>query len=152
MRKPHIYVGADHAGWEIKEAVKAALIRDGYNVVDLGNADLVPDDDYPDFIRPMAERVVTDAGSFGIGVCGSGQGTCMVANKVAGVRAGIGYDVTSAEMMRKDNDANVLCLPGRILDSKTAEGIVHAFLISKSSGEERHARRLKKITEMEKQV
>ncbi|MBI2484661.1 RpiB/LacA/LacB family sugar-phosphate isomerase [Candidatus Uhrbacteria bacterium] len=145
MEQTRIYLGADHAGWELKEAIKEHLATEHYEVVDLGNAHLVPDDDYPDFARPTALRAATDAGSKGIVICGSGQGSCMAANKVAGVRAGIGYTKDAARIMREDNDANVLCLAGRVLSKEEAIAIVTMFLQTPFSNAPRHARRIAKM-------
>src|SRR3990167_8643844 len=92
MEKPTIYLGADHAGWEVKEAIEAWLKTQGYNVVDMGNENLVEHDDYPEFSHAVAKRVQTDPGSLGVVACGNAQGVCIVANKVRGVRAATGFD------------------------------------------------------------
>jgi ribose 5-phosphate isomerase B len=146
--KPTIYLAADHAGFELKEYLKSALLAEGYEVTDMGNSHKVPEDDYPDFIGPLAKRVAAHAESRGIGICGSGQGTCMVANKTAGVRAGLGYDTESVRVMREDNDANMLCLPGRSLEENDALALVHLFLDTSFSNAPRHQRRVDKLNAM----
>lgn len=144
-----IYIGADHAGWELKEALEESLKKEGYNVVDMGNQDLVADDDYPDFGYAVAKRVVTDEGSRGIVICGNAQGICIVANKVKGARAATGFDKDVAETSRTDDNANILCLPGRHMNANHAKEIVDMWLSTEFSGEDRHVRRLKKILEIE---
>lgn len=147
--KPTIYVGADHAGWEMKEALEEHLKEEGYKVVDMGNRDLVEDDDYPDFGYAVAKRVVTDPGSHGIVMCGNAQGICIVSNKVRGVRAATGFSTESAKTTREDDDSNVLCLPARFLKPAEARKITDAWLNTPFSGAERHVRRLKKVEEIE---
>ncbi|TAK04105.1 RpiB/LacA/LacB family sugar-phosphate isomerase [Patescibacteria group bacterium] len=147
--KPTIYVGADHAGWELKEALEETLKEEGYKVVDMGNRDLVEDDDYPDFGYAVAKRVVTDPGSHGIVLCGNAQGICIVSNKVKGIRAATGFNAEAAKMARTDDDSNVLCLPARFLKPAEAKKIVKEWLDTPFSGAERHVRRLKKVEEIE---
>ncbi|MBI4598902.1 RpiB/LacA/LacB family sugar-phosphate isomerase [Candidatus Uhrbacteria bacterium] len=145
-----IYLGADHAGWELKKAIQAMLEKEGYAVQDLGNERPDPNDDYPDFGYAVAKRVASEPGARGILLCGNAQGICIVANKVRGIRAGTGYSAYAAETMRKDDDTNILCLPGRVLSLDEAKQIVHLWLETPFSGEERHVRRLAKIREIEK--
>ena len=147
--KPTIYLGADHAGFETKEAVTEYLKEEGYRVVDMGNEAKAPDDDYPDFGYAVAKRVTTDENSRGIVMCGNAQGICIVANKVKGVRAATGFNKEVARTSRTDDDANILCLPGRILSTKEAVEIVKHWIETPFSGEERHVRRLKKVGEIE---
>lgn len=149
--KPTIYLGADHAGWEAKEAVEEYLKAEGYTVVDMGNDNLVVGDDYPDFGYAVAKRVTTDPGSRGIVACGNAQGICMVANKVKGIRAATGFHMDVAKTSRTDDDANVLCLPGRFITPEQSVEIVKHWLETPFSGEVRHVRRLKKMEEIEKQ-
>ena len=151
MNKQTIYIGADRAGWELKEALEAYLSEEEYNVVDMGNQALVKDDDYPRFGHAVAKRVVTDEGSHGIVICGNAQGICIVANKVRGARAATGFNADVARSARTDDNSNVLCLPGRHLDVKQAKEIVDAWLHTDFSGEERHVRRLKEVEEIESQ-
>jgi len=144
-----IYLGTDHAGFEIKEELKKYLQSLGYEVEDCGAHSLDPQDDYLDFIYPVAKKVSENKDSKGIVLGGSGQGECMVANKVKGVRAAIGYNEYGAEMSREHNDANVLCIGGRVLNAEKAKEIVRLWLGTAFSGDERHVRRIKKIEELE---
>jgi ribose 5-phosphate isomerase B len=147
--KPTIYIGSDHAGFELKQAVKAYLAEEEYNVVDMGNDNKVETDDYPDFGHAVAKRVMTDENARGIVLCGNAQGICIVANKVRGVRAATGFNKEVAVTSRTDDDSNILCLPGRHLKPKEAREIVHHWLETPFSGEERHVRRLEKLEEIE---
>ena len=149
--KSTIYLGADHAGWELKEAIEAQLKEKGHKVVDMGNENLVNDDDYPDFGYAVAKRVATDPGSHGIVMCGNAQGICIVSNKVKGVRAATGFSVEAAKTTRADDNANVLCLPARFLKKPEAKKIVDAWLKEPFSGAERHVRRLRKVEAIEKE-
>ncbi len=151
MKKPTIYIGADHGGWALKEELENFLKEKGYKIVDMGNQDLVEDDDYPDFGYAVAKRVVTDAGSHGIVICGNAQGICIVANKVKGARAATGFDTQVAKTSRTDDNTNVLCLPGRHLKITEAKKIVEMWLSTEFSGAARHVRRLKKVGEIEDQ-
>lgn len=149
--KPTIYIGADHAGWELKEALEGHLKGKKFKVVDIGNENLVNDDDYPDFGYAVAKRVATEEGSHGIVICGNAQGICIVANKVKGVRAATGFNEEVAASSRTDDNSNILCLPGRHINKKEAIQIVDTWLTTEFSGAERHIRRLKKVEEIEKQ-
>lgn len=151
MNKRTIYIGADHAGWELKEALEGYLTDKAYNVVDMGNQSLVKDDDYPRFGHAVAKRVVTDEGSHGIVICGNAQGICIVANKVRGARAATGFDTQVAKSAREDDNSNILCLPGRHIALPEAKKIVDMWLDTEFSGEERHVRRLKEIEDIESQ-
>ncbi len=150
--KPTIYLGADHAGWELKEEVKKHIEAMGYTTVDMGNRDRVEGDDYPDFGHAVAKRVTTDPGSRGMVFCGNAQGICMVANKVKGIRAATGFHPDEAKTTRTDDDANVLCMPGRFLNAKQAKEIASVWLETEFSGEERHVRRIEKMRQMENEV
>lgn len=149
--KSTIYVGADHAGWKLKEEIEVYLQKEGYVVVDMGNEHLVNDDDYPDFGHAVAKRVVTDPNGRGIVLCGNAQGICIVANKVRGVRAATGFNEEAAKTSRADDHSNILCLPGRFLKSKEAMKIVKIWLDTEPSDSERHIRRLKKLEDIETQ-
>jgi ribose 5-phosphate isomerase B len=151
MNKPTIYIGADHAGWELKEALEEHLKKGDFNVVDMGNENLVNDDDYPDFGYAVAKRVTTDKNAHGIVICGNAQGICIVANKVKGVRAATGFNKDVAKSAREDDNSNILCLPGRHLDVNEAIKIVDTWLTTEFSGADRHVRRLKKVEEIERQ-
>ena len=149
MKKPTIYLGADHAGWDAKEKVKKVLEDQGYNIVDMGNRDLVEDDDYPDFGHAVAKRVTSDPGSVGIVSCGNAQGICIVTNKVKGIRAAVGFSEYAAETSKTDDDANILCLPGRVLSEKELQKVVTKWLETEFSGADRHKRRLAKVRKIE---
>ncbi|MFC1788135.1 RpiB/LacA/LacB family sugar-phosphate isomerase [Patescibacteria group bacterium] len=151
MKKPTIYIGADHAGWELKEGLEGFLSDQGYKVVDMGNQNLVNDDDYPEFGHAVAKRVITDEDARGIVLCGNAQGICIVSNKVKGVRAATGFNKEAAETSRTDDNSNILCLPGRHLSLAEATEIVSIWLTTDFSGEDRHVRRLKKVEDIENQ-
>lgn len=140
-----IYIGADHRGFALKEALKKFLAQQAHEVVDVGNAIYNAGDDYPDYARAVAEKVVTDADSRGIVICGSGAGVAITANKVRGVRAATIADPRQARMARADEDINVLALAADFMDKQRAEEIAEAFLATEFSGAERHVRRLAKI-------
>jgi len=144
-----IYIGADHAGFNLKEELKKYLEELGYQYEDLGNKKLDPQDDYPDFALEVAQKIA-ETGEKGIIVCGTGVGSCMAANKVKGVRAALCWDDFTALQSREHTDANVLCLGGKVVDLETAKKIVRIWLEAEFSGKERHARRLEKIKEIEK--
>lgn len=144
-----IYLGSDHAGHELKQAVARHLASSGQDTQDLGNAVFDPADDYPDYAFKVGEAVAGDPGSFGILVCGSAQGVCLAANKVKGVRAAAAMDIESAKLARAHNDANILCLSGWRASNDDVSAIVDAFLSTPFSGEERHARRIGKISTYE---
>lgn len=145
-----IYIASDHAGFQLKKALiiylEKVLKRE---TTDLGPKIYTQDDDYPDFAVPVAKKVAEDKDSLGILICGSGHGMCITANKVSGIRATLAPSIESAEFARKEDNANVLCLAGRVLSDEHARAIVKAFIEKPFSDEERHARRLKKITELE---
>ena len=143
-----IYLGADHAGFKLKEELKSYLHSKGYDYEDLGNTQYEPTDDYPDFGYKVANKVA-DTDSRGILVCGSSQGVCMVANKVKGVRAAAVASVEDAIKTREHNNANVICLSGWNLKKEGAEGILDKWLNTPFSKEERHRRRVNKILKIE---
>jgi len=151
MEQKTIYLGADHAGFKLKEEMKKYLKREGYAVVDKGNTKLDPKDDYPDYGYRAAKAVSLSKGkSLGILFCGSAQGICIVANKVKGIRAVAVVNERDAKLTREHNDANVLCLSGWNMPRKKAEKIIKAWLNAEFTGEERHVRRIKKISAIEK--
>lgn len=143
-----IYLGADHAGFERKEVVKTYLADKGYTITDFGAKEMNPEDDYPDFAHSVAEAVATD-GEKGLLFCGNAEGVCIVANKTDGVRAALGYSIDSVVSSRKDDDTNILCLPGRSFTDEEVIAMVEAWLETEFSGAERHKRRLDKITKIE---
>lgn len=147
--KDKIFLGADHAGWKMKEMLESELRAQGYDVYDLGNKKLDSDDDYPDFGFAVAREVAKNKKAKGILLCGNAQGVCIVANKVKGIRAITGFSSYAAKTSRADDDANILCLPGRVLAQKEAKAIVKIWLATPFSQEPRHMRRLKKLKKIE---
>jgi len=143
-----IAIGADHAGFGLKEEIRKALADLGLTVEDMGttSSDAV---DYPDFAEKVARLVAAGQVDRGILVCGTGIGMAMAANKIPGIRAATVTDVETARLSREHNDANVLAVGGRILDRKRALEIVRAFLETPFAGD-RHQRRIDKITDLEK--
>ncbi|MEK7665708.1 MAG: RpiB/LacA/LacB family sugar-phosphate isomerase [Patescibacteria group bacterium] len=140
-----VYLGADHAGFELKEHLKRELANLGYEAHDLGAYKLVPDDDYPAIARTVGEAVLSHKDSLAVLSCGNAVGVCVTANKTRGIRAGIGFSIDAARTMRNDDDANVLCIPGRIAIMDDAVEIAKVFLQTPFSGEERHVRRIRQI-------
>lgn len=145
-----IFIGSDHAGFNLKQEVIKYLIGKKIAFIDIGNTKLDPKDDYPDFGVLTAEAVAKTK-TMGILVCGSSFGVCIVANKVKGIRAVSISNVADAKKSREHNDANIICLSGWNLKSDLAAKIIDTFLKTKKSKEPRHARRLAKITAIEKQ-
>lgn len=144
-----IFIGSDHGGYELKEELKGFLEELGYEVEDMGAHTLDPDDDYPDFIFPTAEKVAQNPGNMGIVIGRSGNGEAMAANKVKGIRAALCWNEEIARKAREHNDANVLSLGADFVSVEKAKKIVKTFLETPFSGEERHKRRLQKIANYE---
>jgi len=144
-----IYLGADHRGYNLKEKIKQWLVDFGYEYKDCGAFEYNKDDDYPDFARAVAEKVVGDTKAKGILVCGSGIGIAIAANKFKGIRAGTGVVPEQIKDSVNDEDLNVLALSADYLDEDKAKEIIKAFLEAKFSGAERHIRRLNKIKGIE---
>ena len=162
MHKMKVYIGSDHAGFELKEKLKVYLSELEYEVEDQGAFALVPNDDYPDYITKVAESVVADKESLGVVIGGTGQGEVMCANKVKGARAALFYgpvfpkmavDIEGREsndsyeiikLARIHNDANILSLSARFVSEDEAKFAVELFLSTKFSGDERHIRRIAK--------
>jgi len=147
----NIYLGADHQGFHMKEKVFAYLAKHGYIVEDIGNTELDPNDDFPEFAQMAATRVIGDDSKDprAILICGGGQGVAMAANRFRGIRASVVWDAYEAKMTRNDNDSNVLCLPARILQDEEGvwEGIVEAWLNTPFAGAARFKRRNAQIDE-----
>lgn len=140
-----IYIASDHAGFERKQMLKNYLVELGFEVKDLGPDTFDPQDDYPDFALPLAHQVANSPNDRGILLCGNGQGVCIAANKVQGIRAASAFSPEMAATTRADDNANILCLPGRFLDDETVKTIVKTWLETPFSGAKRHIRRLRKI-------
>jgi len=144
-----LYIAADHGGYPLKEELKEFLAKEGYEVFDLGADELDLADDYPDYAFKLAEQVVQDENAGGILICGTGQGMCMAANKVAGIRAVVVYNEFTAQDAADHLNANVICLGGRVTDAETAKKAVKIWLDTEFSEDERHIRRLRKVEERE---
>jgi ribose 5-phosphate isomerase B len=145
----HIGLAADHAGFELKEYLSARLRKAGYEVIDFGDSELKPGDDYPDYVIPLAHAIAKGIVARGIAVCGSGVGASIAANKVAGVRACLIHEKFSAHQGVEDDNMNMICLGGRVIDPVSAWEFTSIFIEAKFSGAERHTRRLAKIAELE---
>jgi ribose 5-phosphate isomerase B len=144
-----IGIAADHGGYQLKEELVKMLREAAYEVIDYGNQTFNPDDDYPDFVVPLARAVARREIERGVAICGSGVGACIAANKVPGARACMIHDKFSARQGVEDDDMNVICLGSKVLDQALAWELVTIFLTSKFSGAERHRRRLAKVVELE---
>jgi ribose 5-phosphate isomerase B len=149
-----IHIGTDHAGFEMKEDIKKFLQMKDFEVIDHGALEFNEDDDYPDFILPVAVEVSQDEHSLGIILGGSGQGEAMVANRVPGIRATVYYGETGTEediitLSKLHNDANILSLGARFLSDDEAKEAVERWLETCFSNEERHARRINKIDNLD---
>jgi ribose 5-phosphate isomerase B len=145
--KPRIALGADHAGYHVKETLRQFLENAGYPVDDLGtwSEESV---DYPDYGKAVADRVAAHQDVYGLAVCGTGMGMAIAANKVPGIRAAVAHNVDTARLAREHNDANVLTMGGRVVSGAQAIEMVQTFLNTTFAGG-RHARRVEKITQIE---
>jgi ribose 5-phosphate isomerase B len=144
-----VYLGSDHAGFELKGALIARLTESGHEAVDCGPSEYVATDDYPTHCIAAALRVVADPGSLGIVIGGSGNGEQIAANKVRGIRAALAYDLETARLGRQHNDANVLGLGARMHTQDQAFAIVDTFLDTPFSQDPRHLRRIEMVAEYE---
>ena len=145
-----VYLGSDHAGFELKAHLAAHLTANGHDVVDVGAASYDPEDDYPAFCIETARRVVADAGSLGVVLGGSGNGEQIAANKVAGCRAALAWNPEVAQLARKHNDAQVIGIGARMHTPQEATSIVDAFVTTQFSGSARHVRRVTQLSEYER--
>jgi ribose 5-phosphate isomerase B len=147
-------VAADHGGYELKVKLIAALKDVGYDLVDFGAEKFDKDDDYPDFVIPLATAVAKGEVARGLAICGSGVGACIAANKVPGVRAALITDPFSAHQEVEDDDMNIICLGGNVTGYSLALELVNIFLNASFKGTERYVRRLEKviILELEKPI
>lgn len=142
-------IACDHGGFKLKCHLMVALRRAGYEVRDFGARDLSPEDDYPDYVLPLAHAVSCGEVQRGVAICGSGVGACILANKIRGVRAALVHEDFSARQGVEDDDMNLICLGGRILEESAGWELVRVFLDARFSGAERHRRRLAKIAAVE---
>ena len=147
-----IGIAADHGGYELKEIIHAFLLKMEYEVVDFGAYKPDDKDDYPDFVIPLAKAVAANEVGKGIGICGSGVGASIAANKIAGVRAALIQDHFSAHQGVEDDDMNMICLGGKVIDHTLAWELVTIFLNAKFSNAERHVRRLQKVRAFESRL
>ena len=143
-----VAIGADHAGYALKEVLCAQIAAGGHSVLDLGahNEDPV---DYPDYAEAVARAVAEGRADRGLVVCGSGAGASIAANKVKGIRCAVTHDTYSAHQAVEHDDANVIAVGSRVIGANVAAEIVEAFLDAHFTGEERHVRRLAKVTALE---
>ena len=143
-----VAVGSDHAGYDLKEILKTELATLGHDVADLGTADAATSVDYPDYGAAVGRAVATGEAELGVGICGSGNGIAMAANKVPGVRAAVVHDVTTAALAGQHNHANVVCFGARTTGTTVVVDALHAFLGAAHEppdGNSRHLRRIEKL-------
>ena len=142
-----LYLGSDHGGFDLKQAIKKYLEENNIEYKDLAKKKIDNADDYPDFALKVAKQVAKTSGR-GILICGTGIGMCITANKVKGIRAALCYDEETAVLSREHNDANVLCLGGRTTHKGKALKIVDVWLNTEFSGVDRHKRRVEKMNRL----
>jgi len=145
----NVVIGADHAGFHLKERLKVKLEERGLTIVDVGAHTYDKSDDYPDFAEAVGRQVIQSAGNRGILVCGSGVGACIAANKIKGVRACLCHDIYSATQGVEHDDMNVLCLGGLIVGEALALRLVDGFLSAIFMDQGRYRRRLEKVLRIE---
>jgi ribose 5-phosphate isomerase B len=150
--RQRVGVAADHGGFELKEQLVGKLREAGHTVIDFGDRQPKVDDDYPDFIVPMARAVAAGTVDRGIAICGSGVGASVCANKVAGVRACLIHETFSAHQGVEDDNLNMICLGGLVVGHALAWELVQTFLAARFSGAERHRRRLAKVADLENKL
>jgi ribose 5-phosphate isomerase B len=150
MPDVRVYLGSDHAGFELKVHLVKHLAAAGHEVVDIGPATYDADDDYPPYCIETARRVLADEGSLGVVIGGSGNGEQIAANKVPGIRAALAYNTETAQLGRAHNDAQVVAIGGRMHTLEEATTIVETFLKTPFSGDARHARRIKLVGDYER--
>src|SRR6266550_2745754 len=144
-----IGIAADHGGFGLKHNLRARLVAAGHEVIDFGSNHLDPEDDYPDFVIPLAKAVAASKVERGIAICGSGVGASVCANKVHGVRAALINDHFSARQGVEDDHMNIICMGGRVMGPMVAWDLVETFLAANFSQAERHLRRLGKVAALE---
>ena len=149
--RQRVGIAADHGGFELKEHLAAKLREAGHEVTDFGDGQPQSDDDYPDFVVPLARAVADGKVRRGVAICGSGVGASVAANKVAGIRACLIHENFSAHQGVEDDDLNVICLGGQVVGHALAWELVQTFLAARFSGAERHRRRLAKVANLERE-
>jgi ribose 5-phosphate isomerase B len=147
-----IGIATDHGGFGLKEELLVRIRTAGHQVVDFGAHSLNPDDDYPDYIVPLARAVAAGKVDRGVAICGSGVGASVCANKVKGARACLIHDHFSAKQGVEDDNMNILCMGGRTVGSEVAWDLVQTFLTAKFSFAPRHLRRLGKVATLESET
>ena len=145
----HVGIAVDHGGYALKEDIANMLRAQGHAITDFGADHLSPDDDYPDFVIPLARAVADGDIERGIAICGSGVGACIAANKIPGARACLIQDCFSAHQGVEDDDLNILCLGGRVIGPSLAQEVIRQFLAAEFRNTERYTRRLEKIRALE---
>jgi ribose 5-phosphate isomerase B len=145
-----VYLGSDHAGFELKAHLVNHLVTRGYEVVDVGPRRFDPDDDYPAYCIATGLRVVADPGSLAVVIGGSGNGEQIAANKVTGVRAALAWNRDTARLAREHNGANVVAVGARQHPLDEATALVETFLATPFSGDDRHARRIAQLADYER--
>ena len=146
-----VALGSDHAGYDLKSLLVSTLTGWGYVVLDLGTTSASHSVDYPDFGAAVGRAVASGRADLGVAVCGTGIGVSIAANKIAGVRAALAHDVTSARLAREHNHANVLCLGARLIGAPVAVDALEAWL-GATPGEGRHLARLEKLRVLDSQI
>ena len=146
-----VAVGADHAGFPLKEKMIETIREAGHQVIDCGAEQMIPGDDYPDYAERVAVAIRDGQADRGLLICGSGVGASVAANKFVGIRAALCHDTFSAHQGVEDDSMNILCLGARVVGPSLAEELVSAFLRARFSNAERHARRLAKVISFESQ-
>lgn len=147
-----IGIAVDHGGYVLKQAVMEYLRQQGHHATDYGAYALNAQDDYPDFVIPLATAISNGELERGIAICGSGVGANIAANKISGVRAALITDPFSAKQGVEDDDMNLICIGGRVIGQSLALELIDLFLHARFSGAHRHMRRLKKISDLERRI
>jgi ribose 5-phosphate isomerase B len=142
-------IATDHGGFGLKEELVARIRTAGHEIVDFGSHSMNPDDDYPDFVVPLARAVIAGKVDRGVAICGSGVGASVCANKVKGIRASLIHDHFSARQGVEDDHMNILCMGGRTVGPEVAWDLVQTFLAAEFSKAARHLRRLGKVAWLE---
>ncbi len=152
LHAKRIGVAADHGGYELKEYLVRRLREAGHEVIDFGDGQPKLDDDYPDFVVPLARAVAAGTVDRGIAICGSGVGASVAANKVAGVRASLIHENFSAHQGVEDDNLNMICMGGLVVGHALAWELVQTFLAAQFTGAERFRRRLAKVADLENKL
>ena len=147
--KMKIGFAADHGGYDLKEYLIKVLREKSYETIDFGNSKFEPNDDYPDYVVPLAKAISIGDVTRGIAICGSGVGVCIAANKISGVRACLIQEKFAAEQGVEDDDMNMLCLGGKTITEEFALELIEIFLHSSFTAAERHLRRLAKVNALD---